>query len=768
MSDSSLSPAASHGGRRLAAIVFTDVVGYSARMQQDETGTMALVRVDFDRMRTLCAKHGGEVLKSTGDGLLLCFESVVQAVGCTLQMQKEFAARPTDSLQHRMGVHLGDVFHEGGDVAGDGVNIAARLETKARPGTICLSQSVYDAVKGKLPMQVESLGPQQFKNIAEQITVYLVTPGSPGSPASAGEKFWAWWLAGAAVVIAAALTVIFWPKGAPDIAAPKAPPAMAPAPVPVVLDKSIAVLPFTNMSDDKENAFFTDGVHEDILTHLANLGELKVVSRTSVMPYRDTKKPLRQVGAELGVAYILEGSVRRVGNKIRVTGQLINARTEGHVWSKYYDKDVSDVFAIQSALATEIATALSAVLSPQEKARLSRTTTTNATAYDLFLKARDLRYREELSTETLSRAAALLQSALEFDPKFAAAWGDLADVLARSGNFSYDSTGVRQVKIRQAIETMKRLAPDEPETWIALSFYFLGERNYAQSESYLQRAAQALPNNGRVIMLVTEMDKRHGRWSDALVRYRQAYALDRQNSEIRRALWEWLLALRHYDEAAAFAREEANADGLFLAQLPFYERGSTKEMEAWMAAHPQANREAIVYWKLLTGEAADFVRLIDEIRRDSPTGGVSSPNEAFYASALMAMGETDRAREVATRNVARYRARFGANSGAFSLSTNLALLGEKSAALESYAASLAPELAAGLNPDFINSASRRPFILALLGEKEKALAEFARLLNIPGELNVHVIRRSWMCKGLQGDPAFEAMLNDPANNAPIH
>ena len=213
-----LSNAPAGDGRRLAAIVFTDVVEYSARMQRDETGTMALVRIDFARMRMLCAQHGGEVLKSTGDGLLLCFSSVVQAVACGLQVQKEFGARPADALQHRIGIHLGDVFRTDGDVTGDGVNIAARMETKARPGTICLSQSVYDAVKGKLPMGVEPLGPQQFKNITEPIAVYLVTPGGTGQrfAAKSAVANIRWWLTGAAFVAAAVWAVFFWPRPAKD------------------------------------------------------------------------------------------------------------------------------------------------------------------------------------------------------------------------------------------------------------------------------------------------------------------------------------------------------------------------------------------------------------------------------------------------------------------------------------------------------------------------------------------------------------------------
>jgi len=575
----------------------------------------------------------------------------------------------------------------------------------------------------------------------------------------------AWLLALAVTVIA--LAMIWWrkPGTEPDAGAGTRPPTTEKPATPGVADLSIAVLPFANMSDDKENGFFADGVHEDLLGNLANIGALRVISRTSVMGYRDTKKPMRQIGSELGVAYILEGSVRRTGNKVRVAGQLIDARTEGHVWSASYDKDLSDVFAIQTALATEITTALRAVLSPQEKARLARAPTVNASAYDLYLKARDLLNREGRNIETLPRAEALLQSALEYDPKFAAAWGDLAGVIGQFSNYSYDPTGARLAKRRQAVETMERLAPNDPETWVALSQFLIHEKNYARGESYLQRAAEALPNNAYVILQVSEMDRRHGRWTEALGHLRQAYSLDRQNPDSRDALEEGLIGGRRYEEAAAFAREDSSSDGFFLALVPFFARGSTKEMEAWIAAHPQANREYFVGWGLLTGASADFVRQLDETRRGSPSGFFHPVQEANYAAALMDMGETARAREAAAINIAHLKA--AGPTGSLSLATNLALLGEKPAAFEAIAESDKPERAAGLNPDFLLGVDRRPAILALLGEKEQALAELTRLLKVPCGLNVHRIRRSWMYKSLRGDPRFEALLNDPKNNEPL-
>ena len=338
--------------RRLAAIAFTDVVGYSKRMQQDEPGTLVLVRADFALMRELCGQHGGEVLKSTGDGLLLCFASVIEAVSFALKAQAKFAYREPSSLQHRIGIHLGDIYHEGGDVAGDGVNIAARLQTKARPGTVCLSKSVYDAVKGKVPMQAESLGPQQFKNIAEPITIYLAQSGNdrPLSPA-VPRKIPRFVLA-AVLLIGVGLAIAFWPQPRHT------------GPAGTVSSNSVAVLPFTNMTDDKDTGYFADGIQDDILTALAPTHGLKVVSRTSVMRFRDTKLSMHEIGEALNTTFILEGSVRTSGSKVRVTVQLIDSRTDEHVWAKSFDRDISDIFAAQSEVSKQIALELIANVSP--------------------------------------------------------------------------------------------------------------------------------------------------------------------------------------------------------------------------------------------------------------------------------------------------------------------------------------------------------------------------------------------------------------------
>jgi len=768
-----------NGERRLAAIVFSDVVGYAARMQRDETATMALVGIDFARMTALAAGEGGEVLNTMGDGMLLSFSSAVHAVNFALQTQTEFAHRsvmngPEMALEHRIGIHVGDVLRVDGRVAGDGVNIASRLQAKAPTGGIWISQTVYDLIKGKIAVQALSLGPQEFKNITGSIPVYQLVLAVGAATVNArphrGRVVWA-----VASVLLAAIGVWWWQHRAGggatggSVPAGKAPPqetANASSAVQKVSEKSIAVLPFVNMSASKDNAYFADGVQEDLLTSLANIGDLRVISRTSVMQYRDSTKPIRQIGAELGVAYVLEGSVQRVGNIVLVTGQLINARTDEHVWAKSYSRELTDVFAIQAELSKAIAVGLQAVLSPQEQARLERPPTENAAAYDLYLKAWQAVDEVGFNLEGLTRAEPLLESAVELDPKFAVAWGILASNQDLIGKRVDDTAGVHREKARHAIEMMEQLAPDQPDTWLELSSHYLELHppDYTKAEYNLLRASKALPNNAFVAMRLAENERRHGQWSKVLGYYRRAYALDRKDPVTAEVLGDWLIMTRHYDDALAFAREDPS-DGLLLAEIPFFERGSTTELHAWIAAHPKASREVVGQLYENMGDAADYIRIMDDGRQDLPNGLYSVYFESTYAGALLALGRTDQARAAARQNLARLKG-FGDRSGLLS-AINLSVLGDCQAALEALDAARAQSLKDGLSPDHKDSVGERVVILALLGRKEQAVAELARLLNIPCGLNVNLVRHNWQYRVLHGDPAFEALLREPANNAPM-
>ncbi len=534
----------------------------------------------------------------------------------------------------------------------------------------------------------------------------------------------------------------------PAEAKPVAPTAPA---APKVDPKSIAVLPFANRSPNKEDEFFTDGIHDDILTNLSNLRELHVVSRTSVEQYRGTNKTLKQVGVELGVAYVLEGGVQRVGNKVHVTGQLIDARTDTHLWAKSFDKDVSDIFAIQAELATAIATELQAVLSPQEKARLARAPTSNGTAYELYLKA--------LTTSKWESARSLLESAVQLDPKFAQAWGALGRVLTQINASNHDPTGALAEKAQQAIDKMAQLAPDEPATLLTLVRYYSKIGDYARADTDLLRAAQALPGSAEIAQLLGDVEKRHYRFPEALAQYRKAYELDRQGPDISSSLSGWLMALRRYDELEQLAREAGSDAGV--ARAVYLKTGSTREIEAWAAAHPdELLTRANIAWEL--GAAADYIRLHEELRSRGEADA-SQNQDTQITVARMASGDTARAKADAAKFVATHKGSIGRIPA-----LNLAVAGETKAAVECMEAYCAGAKKRGVDLDLSTFAFGYASVLAWAGEKDKAVAELARLFKLPAVgMNVHVLRHNPTWKPLQGYPPFEALLADPKNNAPL-
>jgi adenylate cyclase len=772
-------------GRRLAAVVFTDVEGYSTRMQRDEVATMALVMADFARMSDLCAQHGGEVLNSMGDGLLLCFPSVVEAVGCSLQIQAEFAHRRTvraedQALVHRIGIHLGDVFRDRGQVAGDGVNIAARLQTKAQPGTICVSKNVYDLVKGKLPMQAEPLGLQQFKNISESIAVYLLAPSGgtmPPFPGPAPRKSTRRWVAGALCVVAAVLGAVFWPKSRPAAA-----PAVASAPVPVpVSAKSVAVLPFVNMSENKDNAFFADGVQEDILTGLALIGDMNVISRTSVMGYRDTTKPIQQIGRELGVAFVLEGSVRRVGNEVRVTGQLIDARSGLHVWARSYDRNLDDIFAIQAALAKEIASALHAALTPHDLARLQNRPTESTEAYDLFLQGRASLHSGDTKPVALARAQKLFEQAVALDPKFASAWVELANVHLEHLEY-LDASAGRVAKAREAIDTALRLAPDSLDALAVMGRFLLKIADYDGANAVIKRMVDAYPNNPATLTLLAG-EAQFGDRKRALSYYLRAQLSDPRNPDLLSTIGLFYFNGRRFDEAAA---EMAAADVLQppsilrsyrLAFIPYLARGETGPMKAFQETltpeQLKTDRNAIcaaAQWAYTIGDAAGLVRLWEK----------SGANWAFapetgrmdliaVAQAFIILGQPSRARPLLEENGDKLAGQLAHEPANYEKWKDLEyvtmLLGNRAATDDAdlRARKACPGVEYFRDARFLMWRGDR-------GDKDKAIEVLAKDIpdggGDPWETNVHLIAHQIAQWPVQGDPRFEALLKDPANNAP--
>jgi adenylate cyclase len=363
--------------RRLAAILAADVVGWSRLMGRDEEGTLATLKNLRRQLLDPCiAQHRGRIVKTTGDGLLIEFPSVVDALRCALFAQAAMHERnrevAADSrIEFRVGINLGDVIVDGGDVYGDGVNIAARLEGLAEPGGICVSQTVHDHAIGKVPFAAEDAGEQALKNIDRPIRVWRIR--SEG--------------------------------------------AVAPQPAPAARKPTIAVLPFANMSGDPEQEFFADGLTEDILTELSRFHELFVISRNSVFVYKGKAVNVQRVAKELGVQYLVEGSVRKSGNRVRVNVQLIEAEGDHHIWAERYDRELKDIFDIQDEITTAIAAVLPGRVEAAARERVKRKTPDNLAAWELVLTGKLLHHRSRRDDN--EQALQLLERAIALDPGYA-------------------------------------------------------------------------------------------------------------------------------------------------------------------------------------------------------------------------------------------------------------------------------------------------------------------------------------------------------------
>ena len=380
--------------RRLAAILAVDVAGYSRLMGADEEGThAAMLAVRRELGDPKIREHRGRIVKTTGDGLLVEFASVVDAVRCAVEVQREMIARNTDipverRLEFRMGINVGDIIIEDGDIFGDGVNIAARLEALAEPGGICVSAAAHEQVRDRLDISFDDLGDQQVKNITRPVRVYSIGSRTSG------------------------------PLGQAQMA----PTASTTLPLP---DKpSIAVLPFQNMSGDSEQEYFVDGIVEDIITGLSRIKWLYVIARNSTFVYKGRAVDVKQAGRELDVRYVLEGSLRKAGNRIRVTAQLIEAESGTHVWAERYDRPIGDIFDLQDELTLNVIGAIEPSLRQAEIERAKRKRPENLDAYDLYLRAQP--FAQVAMPGDAGKALALLDRALVLEPDYAAAHASAA------------------------------------------------------------------------------------------------------------------------------------------------------------------------------------------------------------------------------------------------------------------------------------------------------------------------------------------------------
>jgi TolB-like protein/Flp pilus assembly protein TadD len=544
------------------------------------------------------------------------------------------------------------------------------------------------------------------------------------------------------------------------------------------IDKSIAVLPFQNLSDEKENAYFADGMQDDILTNLSKIGDLKVISRMSVMSYRgDGVRNAREIGKALGVGSLLEGSVRRVGNRVRVSVQLINADNDEHIWAEDYDRDLTDVFAIQTDLAQKIASALQAKLSSNEKARLDNRPTQNPDAYLLFVQAHDYANRTDMFRDTSLKAEQLFEQTTKLDPNFAAAFAGLSMVESWAYH-SFDPVPARREKARTAANEALRLQPDLPEAHLALGFsYYYGDRDYERALAEFEIAKRGLPNEAQAYMAIGAIQRRQGRWVESTANLEKAAELDPKNSSFLVNLGYNYMATRNFEAADKIfdrgieAAPESFGSGALKSELAIRWKGDLSVAEKELASVPAGvdpqglvtlGRAGVLTLQRKFKEALQVIQqfrgetLLVRASTTSPKASLEGTLYLFLDDKVNAHSAFERARIIAERLV-RESPDDAARHGQLGLI--LAGLGQKDAAIAEgkRAVELLPESQDAFDGPEVTAVLAQ--IYAWTGESDEAFRLLDHLLVVPNGITVPYLKLDPVWDPLRKDPRFQALID---------
>jgi adenylate cyclase len=597
-------------GRRLAAVMFTDTVGFTASTQSNEGRTLDLLRQQAELLRPLVSLHQGREIKSTGDGFLVEFDSALKAVQCAVNIQRRIYERNTEGglapIRIRIGVHLGDVVQNGTDILGDAVNIAARIEPLAEPGGVCVSGAVFEQVRTKVPDKFEELPARSLKGVEAPVDVYRI--------------------------------LLPWAGDGSDTA------AVETAPV----DKNrIAVLPFANISPDPNDEYFADGLTEELIANLSLVPGLKVIARTSTIGYKKTEKKVAAIGKELGVGTVVEGSVRRAANRIRVTVQVIDVATEEHLWTEKYDDDLDDIFAVQSDIATKVATSLPGSLAKPQPSVPELERPKQTESYLSYLQGQALIWKTD--EPSLRKALEHFQKALETDPTYARAYAGLARAYIGLGNEGY-LTWTGAIEMGQAAaERASKLDPELAEAHVLLAeLAFMSDDPAELLDQELRRALQLNPNLAQAHSLLSSLAGSFGIMETYTLQAEEAYRLDPLSPPMIRRQGEAYFYSGRLEEALDHWKKHIGSDPIdaYRGLAEYYiHKGDWGQAEAMVRALEQVapNSDPALlsrgYLAALTGDRDTALRMISKLDELFKKGTSRQSSIGFIHYAL---GDMDR------------------------------------------------------------------------------------------------------------------------------
>jgi serine/threonine-protein kinase len=792
----------------IAHVLFIDIVGYSKLSTDEQSETLHELNAIVRETETAqVAQAAGElVFLPTGDGMALVFTgSEEEPVECALEIAQALRAKP--SLAVRMGIHSGPVHHvadvnQRQNIAGAGINIAQRIMDCGDAGHILVSKRVADDLAQSRRWQpfLHDLGDVEVKHgqVVSVVNFYTDGVGNPDPPkkikqakadassvpvSNKRSRILSPLLIGGFLFFTlAALAIIFAPAILRETRS-RAAASLSPVPSSnVASDKSIAVLPFENLSDDKQNAFFADGVQDEILTNLAKVADLKVISRTSVMQYKAAaSRNLREIGEALGVAHVLEGSVQKVANKVRVNAQLIDSRNDAHVWAQTYDRDLADVFAIQSEIAEAIAQQLQVRLSPREKAQMAATPTSDMVAYDLYLRARQL---DDISNDPNAKASllqgiTLLEEAVRRDPKFLRAYCLMCETHLDLYWGGFDHTDQRRELARIALQRAEEIQPDAGEVhWQKGVYAYHGFRDYDRALTELELAKRLLPNEARVYVNIGAVDRRTARWQEAETNFKRAVELDPRNFVVLMEAGSTFQGMRRYAEGKRLHERCLTIlpNDPFARNLLgfgfFAEKSDTdawrKQLDAVAQQGPEAARD--VAFPLLVcswvqrdrSTAEEAVALIPAEGVANSFDEAAVPREYCVGRTAWLFGNKDLAHTALTaaRTIFERKTRQEPDyPQAWSyLGLTDAMLGQRQQAIQEgkRACELLPYTKdSWVGPTWITYLA---MIYAWCGEKEAALQQLETSAKLPVGVSYGELKRSPDWDSLRSDPRFEKMV----------